>query len=237
MAGPREMRPRLGLSPTSPQQAAGTRSEPPPSLPWPSGTIPAATATAEPPDDPPGVRVGSHGLRVGPVWRGSVVGRMPNSDMFVTPTTTQPPAFRRRTGEALYSGPRADKRREPNSMHRPAAGVFALMATGTPANGRLSPRVKSPAASSARSPSTSTNALSAGLSASMRSSDAETTSRDERWPERTSDASSPAVRNIRSSDDAMEGAAYGTERLRAALHRSQWPDPSPTECFELPTQP
>src|SRR3954470_17243509 len=111
MSGPRETRPRLGLSPTSPQHAAGTRSEPPPSLAWASGTIPAATAAADPRDDPPGVRVGSHGLRVGPVWRGSVVGRMPNSDMFVTPTTTKPASLRRRTREGLYSGGGAETER------------------------------------------------------------------------------------------------------------------------------
>ena len=31
------MRPRLGFRPTSPQQAAGIRIEPPPSLPWATG--------------------------------------------------------------------------------------------------------------------------------------------------------------------------------------------------------
>ena len=42
------------------------RIEPPPSLPWASGTMPAATAAAAPPEEPPGVRSVSHGLRVGP---------------------------------------------------------------------------------------------------------------------------------------------------------------------------
>ena len=32
----------------------------------------------------------AHGLRVGPPWRGSVVGRIPNSGRFVIPTTTKP---------------------------------------------------------------------------------------------------------------------------------------------------
>ena len=92
-----ETRPRLGLSPTSPQQAAGMRIEPPPSLPWATGTIPAATAAAEPPEEPPGVRVRSQGFRVAPVCRGSVVGRIPNSGMLVMPTTTKPASRRRRT--------------------------------------------------------------------------------------------------------------------------------------------
>ena len=61
------------------------RIEPPPSLPCASGTIPAATAAADPPLDPPGVRDRSHGLRVGPPKRGSVVGRIANSGRFVVP--------------------------------------------------------------------------------------------------------------------------------------------------------
>lgn len=50
---PGDTRPRVGLSVTSPQIAAGIRSEPPPSLPWASGTRPAATAAADPLLDPP----------------------------------------------------------------------------------------------------------------------------------------------------------------------------------------
>ena len=41
------------------------RSDPPVSLPVATGTMRAASAAAEPPDEPPGVRVESHGLRVG----------------------------------------------------------------------------------------------------------------------------------------------------------------------------
>ena len=43
------------------------RSEPPPSLPWATGSMPPATAAAAPPEEPPGVRSVSHGLRVAPV--------------------------------------------------------------------------------------------------------------------------------------------------------------------------
>ena len=59
-------RPKLGLSPTLPQNAAGMRTDPAPSVPTLSGPSPAATAAAVPPDEPPGVFVGSHGLRVMP---------------------------------------------------------------------------------------------------------------------------------------------------------------------------
>ena len=70
--GPGETRPREGLRPTRPQAAAGMRSEPPPSLPWATGTIPAATAAAAPPLEPPAVRLRSHGLRAGAATSGSV---------------------------------------------------------------------------------------------------------------------------------------------------------------------
>jgi hypothetical protein len=84
------------LSPTSPQQEAGIRIEPPPSLAWATGTMPAATAAPEPPEEPPGVRLVSQGLRVGPNRRGSVTGTMPNSGEAVRPTKTNPASRRRR---------------------------------------------------------------------------------------------------------------------------------------------
>ena len=56
-------RPREGFRPTSPQALAGMRIDPPPSLPWASGTIPAATAAALPPLDPPVECPVFHGLR------------------------------------------------------------------------------------------------------------------------------------------------------------------------------
>ena len=65
-SGAVETRWRCAFRPTSPQQAAGMRSEPPPSLPCAIGTIPDATAAAAPPEEPPGVRAVSHGLRAGP---------------------------------------------------------------------------------------------------------------------------------------------------------------------------
>jgi hypothetical protein len=65
-SGAIETRPREGLRPTRPQALAGMRIEPPPSLAWAIGTMPAATAAAEPPLDPPVERFVSHGLRAGP---------------------------------------------------------------------------------------------------------------------------------------------------------------------------
>ncbi len=69
---------------------AGMRIDPPPSDACATATIPAATAAALPPLDPPGVRVRSHGLCVAPYATGSVVGTSPSSGVFVRPTITNP---------------------------------------------------------------------------------------------------------------------------------------------------
>src|SRR5207245_2395982 len=55
-----------GLKPTTPQKAAGRITDPFVWLPMASGTIPAATAAADPLEEPPGVRSGSCGFRVLP---------------------------------------------------------------------------------------------------------------------------------------------------------------------------
>jgi hypothetical protein len=52
-AGQVGTRPGVGRRPTTLQNAAGLRSEPPMSLPSANGTKPAASAAAAPPDDPP----------------------------------------------------------------------------------------------------------------------------------------------------------------------------------------
>src|SRR3546814_13939095 len=59
-------RPGEGRWPTTPQKAAGRRRLPPVSDPVAIGTMPAARAAADPPDEPPPVRVASKGLPVAP---------------------------------------------------------------------------------------------------------------------------------------------------------------------------
>ena len=59
----RGIRPCVGLKPTTPQKAAGRITEPLVCEPIAPGTMWAATAAAEPLDEPPGVRAGSCGLR------------------------------------------------------------------------------------------------------------------------------------------------------------------------------
>ena len=85
------------MTPTTPHNAAGWRIEPPVSLPKPSGANPAATAAALPPDEPPGTRLMSCGLRVGPNAEFSVLDPIANSSRLVLPITTAPAARRRVT--------------------------------------------------------------------------------------------------------------------------------------------
>src|SRR5687767_11895071 len=89
-SGPNEQRPRLGLRPTRLHMLAGPRIDPPPSLPCATGTMPAATAAAEPPLEPPAECSRFHGLRVAPYASGSVVARIASSGMFVRPSGTRP---------------------------------------------------------------------------------------------------------------------------------------------------
>ena len=60
------IRPRVGLSPTMPLHAAGTRPEPAVSVPRARSTRPRATATADPELDPPATSPGQWALGQAP---------------------------------------------------------------------------------------------------------------------------------------------------------------------------
>ena len=68
------------------------------------GTMPAATAAAEPPDEPPGTRDVSQGFLTGPNAEFSFEEPMANSSQLVLPTTTAPAANNRSITVALYGG-------------------------------------------------------------------------------------------------------------------------------------
>ena len=63
-----DTQPWRGLKPTTPQNEAGRITEPAVCVPYATGTMPAATAAADPLDEPPGVRSGSCGLTVTGGW-------------------------------------------------------------------------------------------------------------------------------------------------------------------------
>ena len=78
-----------------PQNAAGMRIEQPKSVPCASGSMPVATATAEPPDEPAGLSSGFHGLRVAPNTALTVLAPVANSGVLVLASTMAPAAFSR----------------------------------------------------------------------------------------------------------------------------------------------
>ncbi len=85
--------------PTMPVKAAGWRIEPPVSVPVAPSAMRAATAAAEPPDEPPGTRrrlspLRCHGLPTPPKCEVRLEEPMANSSMFTLPSMTAP-AFHR----------------------------------------------------------------------------------------------------------------------------------------------
>ncbi|CCF42604.1 hypothetical protein CH063_12558, partial [Colletotrichum higginsianum] len=80
-----------GLYPTTPQYAAGRRIDPPVSVPSATSASPVWTATALPPELPPAeVGVADSGFSTGPWTEFRECDPMPNSSMFVLPTTWAP---------------------------------------------------------------------------------------------------------------------------------------------------
>jgi hypothetical protein len=77
----------VGLKPTTPQQAAGMRIEPPESVPSATSAAPSTRAAAFPPLEPPATRPGKLGLGTTPKCGFSEVTPYANSWRFVFPTT------------------------------------------------------------------------------------------------------------------------------------------------------
>src|SRR5258707_8078463 len=116
------------------------RIDPPPSLAVASGIIPAATAAAEPLDEPPGVRDGFHGFRVTPQAFVLAKLTMPNSGAAVLPTGTAPAARRRATSMSSFAtgGPPLYQS-DPCDVGMPAQSCRSFTPRGTPASGPGSP--------------------------------------------------------------------------------------------------
>src|SRR6188472_4506401 len=109
--------------------------DPPVSEPRPSGAYPAATAAADPPLEPPGTRVVSCGLRVGPNAEFSVDEPIANSSRLVLPTMTAPASRNRRTTVASYGGRQPSRIRDEHVVASPRVHKLSLIAIGTPASG------------------------------------------------------------------------------------------------------
>src|SRR5215471_1888972 len=92
----RDTRPYVGVTPTTPQNDAGCRTDPPVSLPSETTAVPCATTAADPPLDPPGTRSGATGLRTGPNAEFSFDEPIANSSQLVLPRIMPPAASMRR---------------------------------------------------------------------------------------------------------------------------------------------
>src|SRR5258708_16774297 len=79
--------PGVGLRAQIPVKCAGSRTDPPLSLPKPPADRPAAIAADSPPLDPPAVRCRSQGLHVRPYRRLSVSYAIRNSGQLDVPST------------------------------------------------------------------------------------------------------------------------------------------------------
>jgi len=114
--------------------------------------------------------------------------------MFVLPTITNPAARSRATQNASTGETTSTHRSDPIVIGIPATARLSLIAIGTPANGRGSPGSIAAAAARAPSGSTNVNALTRGLSRSIASNDASTSSPAEISPARTEAANCTAGR-------------------------------------------
>src|SRR5262249_57551628 len=123
--------PYLGLSPTTPQYAAGIRTEPPVSVPRARSQTSAATNAADPPDDPPEVRDGSRGLRVSPT--SGCANPAAYSRHWVVANTSAPASRRRRTTAASATAGRGSLAGLPQRVGTPATVMMSLTPTGPPA--------------------------------------------------------------------------------------------------------
>ena len=141
------------------------------SLPNSSPVSPAASAAADPPDEPPAPRVTSHGLFVVPYtalydWKSARdIGTL------VLPKITAPAARSRATATASWPAMLSANAGKPNVVGCPGMLKLSLTVIGTPCSGPTLPPLASArsaarASFNARSRSSTTMALIAGLSRS-----------------------------------------------------------------------
>src|SRR5690242_16425365 len=116
------MRPAVTLRPTMPHHAAGSRTETPVSVPIATDASPAATATPEPLDEPPGVRCTprSHGFHGVPICVLVPNEPIANSTVWVLPRTIMPAPISRSASVAVTGDTRSIHAFEPPVVTRPS---------------------------------------------------------------------------------------------------------------------
>ena len=188
----------MGLKPTTLQNAAGSRIEPPVSLPSATVASPAATAATLPPELPPGTRRRSHGLTVLPSALFSHELPIANSSRFVFPSGMAPASSNRCTAVAVYGAIQPSKIFEAHVVGVPVTHMLSLIARPTPASGsdaplRTAASTRS-AAARARSPVRARYAPISPSRSAMRSRALPVSSSAERSRALTERATSSAVR-------------------------------------------
>src|SRR5579863_4785264 len=166
------------------QNDAGSRMEPPVSVPTLSATARDPTVDALPPLDPPGTPSGSHGLRVGKNAEFSHDEPIANSSMLVLPTITAPAASSFSTTVAENGGTKFERIFDPHVVRSPLRQNRSFTAVGTPpkapAGSPLLMRASmARACARARSGSSVIYALSVGSSRSIAASASVVTSTDD----------------------------------------------------------
>ncbi len=97
--------------------------------------MPVATAAAAPPDEPPGMRVVSHGLPVVPNSSLNACQSADHSGRLVLPNTTAPAVRSAATTGASVAGTWARSAVEPPVERMPAVSMASLIVTGRPCSG------------------------------------------------------------------------------------------------------
>src|SRR5215211_925676 len=90
----------------------------------------AATAAAEPPLEPPGTRVGSHGLRDGPNAEFSVEEPIANSSVFVLPSSDRPASLQRAATVESNTGTYPARIFDPAVVSTPFVEITSFSAIG-----------------------------------------------------------------------------------------------------------
>ena len=209
--------------PNSPVKEQGMRIEPPPSVPTASGPMPAATAATAPPEEPPGVLAGFHGLRVMPVSALSVTAFQPNSGVVVFPSSTAPCSRSRAVaGASSFHGPFGSMVFEPRSVGQPLVSIRSLMETGTPSSSPfgspLNHRASDSSAFEMASWERKQKAFNLGFKSSMRFNTARVTSTGETSFLRYRLTSSAAPSKQRSLTGALLWRGRAPSRATAARH-------------------
>ena len=97
------------------------------SEPWASVVVPAASWAAAPPDEPPGVKSGFHGLRVTPQSFECVTAAQPNSGAVERPWMIAPARLMRSTMRASASSMLSFMISEPEVVRSPLIAVSSLI--------------------------------------------------------------------------------------------------------------